>query len=32
MKQMVSDVSQPKPLFNYHLPKEISVEVMTRRI
>lgn len=32
MKQMLDDVNQPKPVFNYHLPKEISIEVIQRRI
>ncbi|CAD8080874.1 unnamed protein product [Paramecium primaurelia] len=32
MKQMASDMKQMKPLFNYHLPKEISIDVIKRRI
>ncbi|KAM3144402.1 hypothetical protein pb186bvf_003566 [Paramecium bursaria] len=32
MKQIVSDVSQPKPRFNYQLPKEISIDVIQKRI
>ena len=32
MKQIVKDVLQPKPLFNYKLPQEISVDVIIRRV